>query len=110
MTDEPQIVKAALLDENGVFLRIDSIPIDQLTPRHLPQITECDLPPGKARWNSETLTFEFILNKEPEIYSPNMERAIALGLISLFSRKAPHPETLEWLKEYANSFDMKGFS
>ncbi len=44
-------IKAALLDEQGIFLRVDELDDEsQLTDRHLPTITECDLPPGRYRW------------------------------------------------------------
>lgn len=44
-------LKAALLDEQGIFLTIDTLKSKaQLTDRHLPQITHCDLPPGRYRW------------------------------------------------------------
>lgn len=44
-------VRAALLDENGVYLRMDEL-ADRalLTPLHLERITSCDLAPGKYRW------------------------------------------------------------
>jgi hypothetical protein len=41
-------MKAALLDDNDVFLGI--VEVDVPGARHLPQINECDLPPGKYRW------------------------------------------------------------
>ncbi len=44
-------IKAALLDERGVFLRLDEIESEaELTPRHLPQIVSCDLAPGAYVW------------------------------------------------------------
>jgi hypothetical protein len=44
-------IKAALLDEQGIFLGIDELTdAGQLTDQHLPGITECDLPPGRYRW------------------------------------------------------------
>lgn len=44
-------IRAALLDEHGVFLRMDELAdASQLTERHLPTITECDLPPGEYIW------------------------------------------------------------
>lgn len=44
-------IKAALLDEQGIFLRVDELEDkSQLTALHLPQITACDLPPGRYRW------------------------------------------------------------
>jgi hypothetical protein len=43
--------RAALLDEQGVYLRMDELtdPAD-LTVRHLPQITACDLQSGQYVW------------------------------------------------------------
>jgi hypothetical protein len=44
-------VKAALLDKDGVFLRIDELASEaNLTERHLPQITHCDHQSGEYRW------------------------------------------------------------
>lgn len=44
-------IKAALLNEQGIFLKIDIVSKKaELTELHLPQITACDLPPGKYRW------------------------------------------------------------
>ena len=44
-------VRAALLDANGVYLRMDELAsAEQLTPLHLPTITSCDLAPGEYRW------------------------------------------------------------
>lgn len=47
-------VKAALLDERGVFWRMDELEDEsQLTALHLPKITECDLRPGQYRWQAD---------------------------------------------------------
>jgi hypothetical protein len=44
-------IKAALLDEHGLYLRIDDLEDhSQITARHLPQIRSCDLPPGRYLW------------------------------------------------------------
>lgn len=49
-------IKAALLDApassgKGVYLRIDELPGEAaLTDRHVPQITECDLPANEYVW------------------------------------------------------------
>lgn len=44
-------IKAALLDERGVYLRMDELEdLAQLTDRHLPSITSCDLPAGRYVW------------------------------------------------------------
>lgn len=45
------MIKAALLDERGVYLRVDELASEaDLTPQHLPQITYCDLPAGEYVW------------------------------------------------------------
>jgi hypothetical protein len=45
------MIKAALLDKEGVYLRIDVLSsAAEITDRHLPQITECDLPPNRYKW------------------------------------------------------------
>jgi hypothetical protein len=47
-------IKAALLDEQGIFLCIDELTdAGQLTDRHLPAITECDLPSGRYFWKAD---------------------------------------------------------
>lgn len=44
-------VKAALLNAQGHFIRMDELEDPaELTVLHLPQITECDLPPGQYKW------------------------------------------------------------
>lgn len=44
-------IKAALLDERGIYLRMDELEdLSQLTERHLPSITSCDLEAGLYVW------------------------------------------------------------
>jgi hypothetical protein len=50
--------RVALLDDRDVFIGMDTIADDsQLTDRHLPQISECDLAPGAYRWDAARGTF-----------------------------------------------------
>lgn len=42
--------RCAVLDANGVFVGMEEV--DNPTDRHLPQITECDLPPGEYVWHA----------------------------------------------------------
>jgi hypothetical protein len=45
------MIKAALLDEGGVFLRMDELVDEsQLTERHVATIASCDLPAGRYQW------------------------------------------------------------
>jgi hypothetical protein len=44
-------ITAALLDEQGIFLKVDTLKSKAaLTERHLPSIKNCDLPPEKYKW------------------------------------------------------------
>lgn len=43
-------IKAALLDEQGLYLRMDELAEADLTERHVPTIKACDLPAGQYRW------------------------------------------------------------
>lgn len=48
-------IKAALLDENGVYLRMDTLnSYAEITERHLPTIMECDLPSDRYKWVPDT--------------------------------------------------------
>jgi len=47
----PARIRAALLDDRGVFVRVDELEsAEQLTQRHLPDVPECDLPPNEYIW------------------------------------------------------------
>lgn len=44
-------IKAALLDERGIYTGMDEVAsVEDFGPRHLPQIVTCDLPPGRYLW------------------------------------------------------------
>jgi hypothetical protein len=50
-------LKAALLDERGVYLRMDELADPALlTALHLPQITACDQPAGRYKWVEDAAT------------------------------------------------------
>jgi hypothetical protein len=44
-------IRAAFLDPRGVFLKMVELEsVSELTERHVPTITQCDLPPGQYLW------------------------------------------------------------
>ena len=44
-------IRAARIDANGVYLGMDELASEQeLMPFHLPQLGECDNPPGEYLW------------------------------------------------------------
>jgi hypothetical protein len=102
-------VKAALLDDKDVYLRIDELPPEELTDRHLPHITECDLPPFEYRWNAKELRFD-PLPKAPPPIPPDALVGIADAIIAVMKHtKTPVPaSTAEWLRHYLKSFDYTG--
>jgi hypothetical protein len=108
------LVHAARIDANGIYLGMDELPADQVTALHLPQITSCDLTPGKARWIPEENNpygghFENIKAELQSAIQPDALNAIALGILALFAQQPMPPETKAWLQSYFNSFDFKGF-
>lgn len=56
-------IKAALLDAaaasgKGKYIRIDELADESaLTENHVPEVTECDLPPGRYVWDPKEKTF-----------------------------------------------------
>lgn len=50
------VIRCAHLDAQGVYQGMVEIEPAQLTDRHLPTITECDLPPGEYRWQAEPVS------------------------------------------------------
>jgi hypothetical protein len=109
--EPPVMVRAARLDEAGVFQCVDDLPEAELTPLHLPQIPECDLPPGAYRWDATAATFVALPKKsaEQQMKEPSTLRAIARGFMSLQQAGHVFPdETRDWLAWYAQSVDFKG--
>lgn len=46
-------IRCAQLDAQGVYQGMVEVEPAQLTDRHLPTITECDLPAGEYRWQAD---------------------------------------------------------
>lgn len=49
-------IRCAQIDAQGVYQGMVEVEPAQLTDRHLPTITECDLPAGEYRWVPEPVT------------------------------------------------------
>ncbi len=113
MTDRsPPLVKAARLDPNGVFLGIDEIAADKLTDLHLPDITECDLTPGRYAWHNGTFV---PVTPEPrpgapKPIAPDATVAIAQGLaaIAQAGKLALPKTTQDWITATLQTLDAKG--
>ena len=105
MTDD--LIPAALLDEEGLFLRMEALPEAELTDRHLPQIADCDLPPGKYKWDAERQQFLPAGKKSPAA-APDATRAIVKALDAIAKHIALPEESLRFIAEYKQTFDFKG--
>ena len=59
--DETDLIPVSVLDENDVFVGTAKVPKGEVHPeRHLPQVPNCDLPPGQYKWNRDAQTFEHL--------------------------------------------------
>lgn len=106
-----KMVRAARLNPAGVFIGIEELPEDELTPHHLPEITECDLPLHKYRWDDEKQCFLPLPKKalEDSIAEPHALRAIVLGFIAVKESGIALPkETLDYIAWYQTTIDFKG--
>jgi hypothetical protein len=103
-TEKPTIT-AALLDAEGYFLRMDSVA--ELTPLHLPEITECDLPPREYQWDADKRHF-VRARADGKAPAPDFTRAVALALAEVGKTIALPAETQRFLRAYAATADAKG--
>ena len=104
-----QPIRAALLDEGGRFVRIDSLEsADALTPRHLPQITDCDLPVGEYRWDRERHTFVPLpAAQRARAGRPTLEHALAFDLLARWERGDELPSVcLAWFDDALRTVDF----
>lgn len=99
-------VFAARLDDRGVYQGVDELDsAEALTDRHLPEVTECDLPPGKYRWNRERKTFEALehASVRAAVDVPSVEE-IVYELAGHLGEKAS-PAVIKWMDWYRSSID-----
>lgn len=89
------MIKAALLDKDDLYIRIDTLNSEaELTDRHLPQITSCDLEPYRYKWiRSESEKTEFGGSFLPITDSSNdryaaVEKVLGEPVATEFSEKA----------------------
>ena len=97
-------VKAALLDADGYFVRMDETA--ELTPRHLPQIDACDLPPGQYRWDGTTFVHAPRALPQDFDLPPHAERAIVKGFEAVLAAGIPLPdETVRYVEHFRRTVD-----
>lgn len=108
-------VKAALLDkERRIYLGIVEVDEDEFGPEHLPQITECDLPPHQYRWEviqGNPMGGQFVPlppQQRAVAGSTTLEQAVAYDFLARRDRGEQLPDvTLAYLDGLIMSFDFK---
>jgi hypothetical protein len=111
----------ALLDADGLFVRVETVPLSALTPLHLPRVMACDLDPAIGyRWlptpadlaNPLRGRFDPLPRKTAETKFDETEPLPALACFFIrawLKEEAALPaQTLAWLDQYVRSHDFKG--
>ncbi|MCS7002800.1 MAG: hypothetical protein NZ518_08125 [Dehalococcoidia bacterium] len=104
-----RLVRCALLDERDVYLGMVEVEEDRLTDRHLPEITDCDLPRGEYRWDREARTFVPLPRRQrTEAGRPTFEHAAFFYWLALWERGWKLPlVTLSWMDDVLQTVDFR---
>lgn len=102
------LIKAALHDADWIYQGIVEVAKSELTNRHLPEVTECDLLPGQYKWDPEQRTYQPLkMNKHKKIDEGALV-AIARGFAAIQAQGTVLPaETVKWCKDQLEPFDSK---
>lgn len=107
-------ITCARINESGVFQGMESLNESDLTPLHLPQITDCDLPVDAYRWVADADAplggaFVPLPKKTPDrqVREPNTLRAIYKALAAINAVTPLPTETREWLAWFSTTTDAR---
>jgi hypothetical protein len=100
-------IRAARLDALGVYQGIDVLDdASHLTPQHLPQITECDLPPGRYRWTGIQFMPLRAAQVKPGPDLPDLERVVYRMAKLMQAQGIPlHGDVQRWCAWYSGTPD-----
>jgi hypothetical protein len=100
-------IRAARLDALGVYQGIDVLDdASHLTPQHLPQITECDLPPGRYRWTGDQFRPLRAAQVKPGPELPDLERVVyRMAKLMQANGIALHADVERWCAWYGGTSD-----
>jgi hypothetical protein len=97
-------IRAARVDAQGVFVAVDELPDETaLTARHLPQVAECDLPPGKYQWDGERFVPLPAAQRRQADDTPSLEEVVFLIARDLGEAAAPRVQ--RWVQWYRKTVD-----
>lgn len=100
-------IRAARLDAQKVFMAIEELADEsQLTADHLREITECDLPAGKYRWDGKRFVPLPNEAQRPRDDVPSLEEAFYAFVRALVvnGQQIP-PRTAQWANWYRSTVD-----
>ena len=103
----PPPTHCALLDESGIYIGMVEVPAEP-TSRHLLEISSCDLPPGRYRWNAVDGCFDVAavesLAAAPCV--PSLERAVFSLARAFESAGNPLPaDVASWCAWYQKTLE-----
>lgn len=106
----------AEIDANGVFLGMVEVEEDELTARHLPQISECDLKPREYGWIADAASpyggcFEPLpQHRRPKPGGmPDLESTLYAVFAALEAQGITMPaEVTAWRQWYETTWDARG--
>ena len=97
-------MRVALLDETDVFVgMVDLAEGGRLTSRHLPQVPECDLPPGRYKWNGKAFEPLPAAQVRPADDVPSLEEVVALLIL-----RPNDPRLTRWAQWYRTTIEGRG--
>lgn len=96
----PVVPYKAIIDRFGILMRYE-----RTNDEGIPVPEDCDLVPGKYRWDGERFIPIMQAFGKQTIDNPSTVAAIAEGFIAIRDRKPLPISTLEWLAAYERSFD-----
>jgi hypothetical protein len=97
-------IRAARVDAEGVFVAVDELAdAAALTARHLIEVPECDLPPGKYRWDGARFVPLPAEQRRQADDTPSLEEVVFLIARDL-GANAP-PRVQRWVQWYRKTVD-----
>jgi hypothetical protein len=100
---QPEPPFKALIDANGVLIGYERTFEDGI---EVPD--ECDLAPGRYKWNGTSFVPILEAFTKTEVDAPDTVTAIAVALKAMRDGKPMPGITLKWLEEFDKTIDAQG--
>lgn len=110
-TPPPAVVHVARIDLMGVYQGVETIAADALTPAHVVVPADCDLAPGRYRWDGAS----FVPITQPKLgptLAAGVTAEIALAGVIVALQAVPGvvlpPAVTLWLAAFQQTLDAQG--